>query len=129
MIQKFHCRAYDAFGTLNPTVKYLPELKEEIIRTYQERSGLRELERIFGVSRQTVPTWLKQKAEHLPPLEHTLTEREADDVLELDELWSFVRQKKTSSGYGWIAMCRRTRQVVPYFMGDRSEKSCWRLWS
>ena len=29
----------------------------------------------------------------------------------------------------WIALCRRTRQVVSYFIGDRSEKSCWRLWS
>ena len=26
-------------------------------------------------------------------------------------------------------MCRRTRQVVSYFIGDRSEESCWRLWS
>ena len=26
-------------------------------------------------------------------------------------------------------MCRRTRQVVAYFIGDRSEESCWRLWS
>ncbi len=29
----------------------------------------------------------------------------------------------------WIALCRRTRQVVAYFIGDRSEESCWRLWS
>ena len=29
----------------------------------------------------------------------------------------------------WIALCRRTRQVVSYFIGDRSEKSCWHLWS
>ena len=29
----------------------------------------------------------------------------------------------------WIALCRRTRQVVASFIGDRSEESCWRLWS
>jgi insertion element IS1 protein InsB len=28
----------------------------------------------------------------------------------------------------WIALCRRTRQVVSYFIGDRSEASCFRLW-
>ncbi len=53
---------------------------------------------------------------------------EADDALELDELWSFVGSKE-SKRWIWIALCRRTRQVVAYFIGDRSEKSCWRLWS
>ena len=28
----------------------------------------------------------------------------------------------------WIALCHRTRPVVSYFIGDRSEASCWRLW-
>ncbi len=27
----------------------------------------------------------------------------------------------------WVALCRRTRQVVAYVLGDRSEESC-RLW-
>ena len=26
-------------------------------------------------------------------------------------------------------MCRRTRQIVAFFIGDRDEESCWRLWS
>ena len=125
--QKFHWHTCGAYGTLNPTVKYPPERKEEIIRAYQERSSLRGLERIFGVSRQTVATWLKKKAEHLPPLEHTLVESEPDDVLELDELWSFMGKKKNKR-WIWIALCRGTRQVVSYFIGDRSEERCWRLW-
>lgn len=50
-----------------------------------------------------------------------------DDVLELDELWSFVLHKGNKR-WIWIALCRRTRQVVAYFIGDRSEESCWRLW-
>ncbi len=28
----------------------------------------------------------------------------------------------------WVALCRRTRQVVAYVLGDRSEASCRRLW-
>ena len=49
------------------------------------------------------------------------------DVLELDELWSFVG-KKSNKRWVWIALCRQTRQVVAYFIGDRSLKSCWQLW-
>jgi hypothetical protein len=40
---------------------------------------------------------------------------EANDAdasaLELDELWSFV-MKKTNQAWIWIALCRKTRQVV-----------------
>ena len=39
---------------------YSPERKEEILRAYHERTSLRGLQRIFGVSRQTVTSWLKK---------------------------------------------------------------------
>jgi IS1 family transposase len=70
---------------------------------------------------------VKKKGQQLPALAQTLVESETDDVLELDELWSFVL-KKDNKRWIWIALCRRTRQVVAYFIGDRSEESCWRLW-
>ena len=44
---------------------------------------------------------------------------EKGDVLELDELWSFVGSK-LNPRWGWIALCRQTRQGVAYFVGDRS---------
>jgi len=48
------------------------------------------------------------------------------DVLELDELWSFV-EKKTQEVWLWIALCRRTRQIVAYTVGDRSQESAFCL--
>jgi insertion element IS1 protein InsB len=48
-------------------------------------------------------------------------------VLELDELWSFV-WKKADKRWVWIALERHTPQVVAYAIGDRGERSCWRLW-
>jgi IS1 family transposase len=47
--------------------------------------------------------------------------------LELDELWSFVL-KKANDSWIWIALCRKTRQVVGYAIGDRSKRTCQRLW-
>ena len=52
---------------------------------------------------------------------------EPDDQLELDEMWSFVL-KKVDKRWLWIALCRRTRQVVAFVIGDRSEKTCRKLW-
>ncbi len=48
-------------------------------------------------------------------------------ILELDELWSFVL-KKANQAWIWIALCRKTRQVVAYAIGDRSQKTCRTLW-
>ena len=47
-------------------------------------------------------------------------------MLELDELWSFV-EKKTQECWLWIALCRRTRQVVAYTVGDRSRDGALNL--
>ena len=47
---------------------------------------------------------------------------EAGDVLELDELWSFVG-RKANVRWVWIALCRQTRQIVASFVGDRSADS------
>lgn len=51
---------------------------------------------------------------------------EKGDVLELDELWSFVGSKMNPR-WVWIALCRQTRQIVAYFVGDRSEESAHAL--
>jgi insertion element IS1 protein InsB len=50
-----------------------------------------------------------------------------DAVLELDELWSFV-YRKSEKVWVWLALCRQTRQVVAFVMGDRSRATCERLW-
>ncbi len=49
-------------------------------------------------------------------------------VLQLDERWSFV-MKKTNQAWIWIALCRKTRKARGICeSGDRSEKTCRRLW-
>lgn len=73
----------------------------------------------------------EKKADELPPLRESLRRVDLDQValptLELDELWSFV-MKKASKAWVWIAMCRETRQVVGYVIGDRGEGACRELW-
>ncbi len=67
----------------------------------------------------------------LPQLQTTLVEPDPKEpqatVLELDELWSFVL-KKARKRWVWMALCRATRQVVAYVIGDRSAATCQKLW-
>lgn len=46
-----------------------------------------------------------------------------NDVLELDELWSYCTTRDNKL-WNWIALCRRTRQVVAYVCGDRDSETC-----
>lgn len=57
----------------------------------------------------------------------TLLEAEAGDVLELDEVWTFV-QRRDNKRWLWTGLCRRTRQIVTYISGDHSAKTCHKLW-
>ena len=73
--------------------------------------------------------WIKLYVSKLPLLIDTLTllPAEKTDVLELDELWSFVL-KKDQKRWLWIALCYRTRQIIAFFMGHRDNTSCQQLW-
>ncbi len=57
----------------------------------------------------------------------TLAQAQVGDVLELDELWSFVKKRKNKR-WVWLAQCRRTRQIVAYVIGSRGEEACRLLW-
>jgi len=52
---------------------------------------------------------------------------EPEDVLEADEMWSFVYER-WNKRWVWTVMCRRTRQIVAFVIGDRSEAACRKLW-
>ena len=59
--QKYLCRACGKSSRENPAAKgYSEQKKDEILKSYQERSSMRGLTRTFGVSRTTVAKWLKK---------------------------------------------------------------------
>lgn len=75
----------------------------------------------------------QKKFEQLKPLESTLAPAQEGDLLELDELWSFVKRRKNKR-WIWLALCRRTlcrrtRQIVAFAIGCRGKKTCRRLWN
>jgi insertion element IS1 protein InsB len=98
-----------------------------------ERLSLRAICRVTGLSL----TWLLQFIA-------TLYERLPDDLrvappsprrrvhllrleAEVDELWSFV-QSRANKQWLWLAFDKESRQVVAFFVGDRSRESARRLW-
>lgn len=125
--QKYHCTSCGRYGTLAAARGYSPHEQAQVKRGVIERLSMRGLERLLQVSRRTVSRWLEQWVKQVPPVATSLLPAQVDDVLELDELWSFVGSK-AQPRWLWLALCRRTRQVVAYWIGDRSEAGALHLW-
>lgn len=62
-------------------------------------------------------------------MEATLAPAQSQDVLELDELWSFVGHRRRGVIWLWLALCRRTRQIVAYALGPRDDATARLLWA
>jgi insertion element IS1 protein InsB len=57
---QYRCKACGRSGVLPPSVPYTGAQREQILAAYSERPSMREMERVFGVARQTVAVWLKK---------------------------------------------------------------------
>jgi insertion element IS1 protein InsB len=125
--EQYHCKACGCYRVLRPKETYSADQKAQILNAYRERMSLRGLQRVFGVWRTTVLRWLQEVLDRLPSLPESLLPVQAEDVLEMDELVSFVSEKWFKR-WLWTAQCRRTRQIVAYAIGDRSETTARKLW-
>lgn len=124
---QYHYKDYGAYRVLKPTHVYSETEQQRVLRACLERCSLRGIARIFAMARQTIARWLREHTQKLPDVKETLLPATPNDVLELDEIWSVV-QKKEQTRWLWTAMCRRTRQIVAFIIGDRSKATCFRLW-
>ena len=60
--QRYLCRDCDRRSREQPRSNaYTEQEREQILRAYDERSSLRGLSRTFGVSRNTVTSWIKKR--------------------------------------------------------------------
>ena len=114
------------YRVLRPKERHSQETREQVLKASQERVSLRGIERIFGVCRQTIAKWMQTYLKQLPVVADTLLLYEVGDVLEIDELWSFVLGK-VQKRWVWIALCRRTRQIVAFYIGKRDEDAARQL--
>lgn len=124
---KYKCKAC-GFGGVIQTMRASEDFKETVVRADQVRSSSRGLVRTFGIRHQTALNRIKKKSVSLPNINTTLLQAKKRDVLELNELWWLV-YAKAFNRWIWIALCRRTRQVASYFIGDRSIDTCRKFWN
>ena len=98
--QRYKCKSCGRTFVPNPIKprNYSEEFKEVVVRAVvKEGVGIRQASRIFKLSPNTVTAWVKEFSKK--DLRNKINQD--NPVIELDEMWSFVR-KKMKYGYGWL---------------------------
>ena len=90
--QRHRCGVCNRVYTPKPNLNgYPPETRLLAIRMYVEGNSQRAIGRILKVCQQSVANWIAAYVEKLPPAERP----ENLNVVELDELYTFIGDKKT----------------------------------
>ena len=72
------------------------------IKLYLEGVGFRAIERLTGVSHNSVIRWVKDLAGEIERLRPEMEERV--HAVEIDEMWHFIQKKRTNAGSGWLGL-------------------------
>jgi insertion element IS1 protein InsB len=125
---KRQCKNCGRQFVINPTNKTIStETKLLIDRLLLERISLRGIARVTGVSWSWLQNYVNNKYSLIPRQISVLAKARGKLIVECDELWSFVFSKQNKF-YIWLAIDRKTREIVGCYVGDRSRKSARKLW-
>jgi insertion element IS1 protein InsB len=110
------------------------EMKDLVKVLLLERISLRGICRVTGVSLTWLLDFITEIYAALPDdLNVTLSQAEKSVIqlvqleVEADEIWSFVASKENKQ-WVWIALDITTKQVIAFYVGDRSTPSARELW-
>jgi transposase-like protein len=96
--QRWRCKACRLQFTRTTPRGKPPAMKREAIRLYCAGPSMNAIAKHFGVAAQSVLRWVRAHADrHCPRPE---PEPGTACVVELDEVWHFVKKRPSSSGSG-----------------------------
>ena len=90
--QRYKCKICGARYTPEPNLNgYADEVRHQALRMYVDGGNLRRIGRHLGISPQSVANWVNAQAASLPET----PQPGENETVELDELFTFIGQKKT----------------------------------
>jgi insertion element IS1 protein InsB len=106
------------------------DMETTVKKLLLERISLRGISRVVNKSIGWLMNFIEKLYEQLgDELPLNLPENPQISLcrIEADEMWSYVG-KKANKQWIWLALEQKTRQVVGFWIGPRSEEGAWGLW-
>ena len=99
-IQRYKCKdcGYN-FTVEKRSNEYSLSVKKNALQLYLEGLGFRSIGRILKVSNVTVLNWIRAFGKEVEALQNESAEIE---VVEVDEMHSYIGSKKTTAGFGLL---------------------------
>jgi len=111
------------------------EDRQMIKRLLLERLSLLGICRVMGVSLRWLLSFIVELYKTLPEDLYVQLPQTLSPQIQLlrlaaeaDEMWSFVGRKQNKQ-WVWIAIDVESKQIIAFYVGDRSRKSARKLWS
>ena len=98
--QRYKCKECGYNYTVERrSTEYSKEVKKRALQLYLEGLGFRSIGRILGVSNVSVLNWIRSFGEEIQVLQG---DSKAIKYVELDEMHSYIGNKKTTVGFGLL---------------------------
>jgi IS1 family transposase/transposase-like protein len=100
------------------------ENKALALKLLVRNSGIRDIEAVLGVHRQTLLKWLKERADEC----QIRPRQQQYQQVQIDELWTFVKMRKKQKRWLFYAYAPETEEILAWSWGRRSRKSVQALY-
>ena len=127
---KYQCTSCGHPARLVPAAVARAVRYAQVEKLLVERNSQRSIVRVTGVAGMTVAKLIKKAQAAHPPwprLRPKKAQRQEWEALELDEMGTFVGQRRLKV-WLWLAVERASRRIVAWVLGRRDAATARRLW-
>ena len=111
--QRYNCKNCNYHFTVERKSTSVPELiKKQALQLYLEGLGFRSIGRFLQVSHVSVYKWIRQFGERLD----SIRSEQKIHVVDLEEMHTYIRQKKTIIGYGLLLIDMGKNSSTAYWV-------------
>ena len=126
--QKYQCNECKRQFVENPKNKPISQEKKELVdKLMLERNSLAGIARAVGVSDRWLQNYVNQKYRSVPKQVDVKKKLKGRLILQCDEMWSFVGNKKNKK-WIWLAIDFESREIVGLYVGARDKGGAQGLW-
>ncbi|MBD1930101.1 IS1 family transposase [Trichocoleus sp. FACHB-90] len=126
---KYKCQNCGRQFVENPNNKLIDKHTLDYIdKMLLEKIPLAGISRVTSVSKKWLQDYVNTKYASVPQQVKVSSKHSSKLNIECDEAWSFVNHKGNKQ-WIWLALDKKTREIVGCYIGERSEQGARGLWN
>ena len=126
---KFMCKDCRKHFLENPDIREITDEKKELVkRMLSEKISPAGICRVLGISQRWLQSYVDEIYQHIEKKIETIGKGKTRLIIECDEIWSYVGNKKNKYRI-WFAIDVVTKEIVGFYVGSRGREGAEELWN